>query len=258
MIIYYINLELRKDRKKFFENQFHNSGLYPNRIPAISLTEENRNLAPLSVASCWLSHQLTFKKFLETDESHALIFEDDAIVETELLELIRKIDKTDLTEIDLFQLGYLKDSNRILVDSGKIDILYRWKVSFTSFLKQQTSRIVNIIDPKILKGNVKFLSTSNIDNLRNSLGIRNPLLNDSFEAGAHCYIISRKLALDLVEFNAIPVILSADLLLIEVANSKKYKSIRVSRSLCFQKSELGSNIILRSTKNILQPTKGLK
>lgn len=246
MKIYFINLEDRKDRKKFFENQFDSSNLRPIRIPAITLKEDVINFAPPAVSACWLSHQLAYKKLLESNESHALIFEDDAIVKEDLIEVIQKINNINLGDLDLFQLGYLKDSNGITVDSGKIDTLHRWRASLDFCIKDKISR-----------KKVKDTNNSEINDLKKNLGIRNPLLKDSFEAGAHCYIISQKLARELVDYNINPIIISADLLLIEVANSKKFKCVRVSKSFCLQDSSLGSNILLRSRKNLSHLTSGL-
>jgi len=257
MIIYFINLDERIDRKQFFENQFKDSNLNPIRISAISLKEDDNNLAPPAVSACWLSHQLAYKKLLATTDSHALIFEDDANINSELIEIVQKIDEVDLSNIDLFQLGYLKDSNGITVDSGKIDILHRWSAYLVNYANHKVSKKILNFKNRFLRSKFSATEQSELEKIRISLGISPPILVDSFEAGAHCYVISRKLARELVDYNKNPVIISADLLLIEVANSKKFKCLRVSKSLCFQDSSLGSNILLRSKKNLSQFMSGL-
>lgn len=258
MKIFFINLDSRKDRRDFFLNQFHYSNLDPIRISAIPSDETKLNVAPPEVSACWNSHQKAYEYFLKLNDNHALIFEDDAIVNSNLIKILENINETELDSIDLFQLGYLKDRNNLTVDSGKIDFLYRWKLFLSTSFRDVISRYETLKSknlPSFYDLNQKWhVSTE----LKNRMGISEPFVYDSFEAGAHCYIISRKLAQKLINFNVDPVIISADLLLIEVANSKNFNCLRVSKSLSFQSSKLGSNINLRSQLTISNITESTK
>jgi hypothetical protein len=53
----------------------------------------------------------TKKEFIKSKDKYALIFEDDAQVDSKFLEIIMKIQIYDNLNLDLLQLGYLKDRN---------------------------------------------------------------------------------------------------------------------------------------------------
>lgn len=250
MKIFYINLDSRVDRKDFFLNQFCFSILNPERISAVALSGDNFNIASPGVAGCWNSHQKAYKSLLKSRDSHALIFEDDAIISSKVIRILENLKHLSLDGIDLFQLGYLKDRNKLTVDSGKIDFLYRWKLIFFTVFRiiiSQTKK-VKFMNLWRINNNLRSLNFEN--EWKRIMGMNIPLVYNSFEAGTHCYIISRRLAQALISFNNNPVIISADLLLIEVANSRIYNCFRVSKSLSSQKSALGSDINLKRQKSI--------
>lgn len=246
MKLYFINLDSRKDRNDFFVNQFDSTNLNPIRIAATSSNETFSDIAPPEVSACWKSHQKAYDSLILSTDSHALIFEDDAVVNKDLVRIIENLQTTDLNGIDLFQLGYLKNPNSFTVDSGKIDFLYRWKVVLSRRGIKEVSHC-NVLNRKRRIGlNNPVQSWQINDNIKKKMGIKEPFIYNSFEAGAHCYIISRRLAQMLLEFNTNPVVISADLLLIEIANSNMFNCLRVSKSLSSQAAKLGSNINLRS------------
>ena len=125
MKIYYINLDSRIDRRSTFIGQFENSNLVVERIVAVSSEGLYNEIAPAPVSACWHSHLKAYRQLLQSNEEYALIFEDDAKVNTQLIEVIQKLKIGDNLEFDLLQLGYLKDKNGITVDSGKIDFIHR-------------------------------------------------------------------------------------------------------------------------------------
>lgn len=51
----------------------------------------NQSLVPDSVLGCALSHQLVWKTFLETNDDYAVIFEDDVVVENEVVETVNEL-----------------------------------------------------------------------------------------------------------------------------------------------------------------------
>ena len=98
-IIYYINLERSKDRKKHMETKFFKDSVFHNkkivRFNAVDYkkvdvykkftTDSHINLFRVTKSeyACLLSHLDVIRKFSKTNYKHALIFEDD-------LELIDK------------------------------------------------------------------------------------------------------------------------------------------------------------------------
>lgn len=244
MKYYYINLDSREDRNVFFLNQFRFSVFNLVRISAMSSSGDNVIIASPEVSGCWSSHQKAYDLFIESGESHALIFEDDAKVSVKLLKILESLKNLNLDGIDLFQLGYLKDSNKLTVDSGKVDCLYRWRLILLAQFRGIIAK----------NRKLRYKNLSRFDNQGVALRFKNeweekmrkepPLVYNSFEAGAHCYIISRTLAKALIKFNRNPVLIQADTLLIEVANSRIFNCLRVSKSLSNQNSDLGSNINL--------------
>ena len=99
------------------------------------------------------------------------------------------------------RIGYLRKHGKL--DSGEIDFVVHWKTKFSLIL--QKIRSSNRKQTQILGGQL--------------------LVADSFEAGTHAYICNRAMAKRLVTFNN-PVILAADLALIQVARSKQSKCFR--------------------------------
>jgi GR25 family glycosyltransferase involved in LPS biosynthesis len=242
-------MKSREDRKKFFLSQF---GILRSRLERVEGRvinySSNSHVAPPALAGCWLSHLDAYHRFLSTNDSHALIFEDDAKITDKLLEILNDnfIDYY-LKDVDLLQLGYLRDANNITVDSGKVDILYRYKVKIQNSFIYYYYKILEALMGRSSKDNNKFNDVYFERHLRSNLGLREPLIRNSFEAGTHCYIISRHLAKKMIKCNNDPVIMAPDLLFIELANSKFIKSYRVSKSLSFQNNRLETSIHERSS-----------
>ncbi len=268
--IYFINLEKRKDRLESFVGQFQESDLSIERVAAVSGSEVGSNIsAPAEVIACWRSHQKVYKLLIESQNSHAVVFEDDALITREVLEWLEGITSSNFRGIDLFQIGYLK-SKRIslhhvefdpapfnLLNLGKcigyalarIDIVYRNWIRFSrSFLLVFLSAVSKIeiglnseLRNKLNKFNNYF---SNERRIRTQLQVKYPLVYHSFEAGAHAYVISRELASVMSTFNS-PVFLPADLCFMGVARGKNFKILRTSKSMCSQAKSI-SSISLRT------------
>ena len=98
--IFFINLDFRPDRRAFMEGQFASLGLEGERISAVtpkdlsaeeiaaSCNPHYRNyLRPVELA-CSLSHEKAWRAFLATHATHAIIFEDDAVLSSRLPEFL--------------------------------------------------------------------------------------------------------------------------------------------------------------------------
>lgn len=88
---YYINLASRPERQVFMEEQFARFGMSVERIEAVTTREvaeqhmppqhPNGRAAVLPVeVACLMSHERTWRMFLETGAEHALILEDDLVM----------------------------------------------------------------------------------------------------------------------------------------------------------------------------------
>lgn len=100
IIVYYINLSTRPDRRAFMENQFLQLGIKAERIEAVLKTEVPEDLVnfhetPRSLwqiaagdLACGLSHQRSWAKLCESEHSAAIVLEDDAVLTPAILEFL--------------------------------------------------------------------------------------------------------------------------------------------------------------------------
>ena len=84
MLVLLINLARRPDRLAFVRNQLDALEIAFERIDAIDGKAVNVGpgtdlISPVERA-CALSHRAAWTRFLETDESHCLILEDDVLI----------------------------------------------------------------------------------------------------------------------------------------------------------------------------------
>ena len=196
---YVINLEKRNDRMEEFSRNF--KGLEYKVVNAVdgSILSHNQHYVEANVAACWLSHQKTFKEFLESKESHCLVFEDDAIPSEDFFTELQTLESFDLSGLDFIQLGFLTANGRL--DDGQ---LYSLQKTLDIWATRQTRR-------RNRRWNDKDVQLSL------QLGLK---LGD-IQSGTHCYLIGRDLATQLVNFND-PVFLAADLVFMKLATNSKW------------------------------------
>jgi GR25 family glycosyltransferase involved in LPS biosynthesis len=257
--IYFINLDDRQDRRRAFLGQFDSSDLLVTRVPAISAREiaSAELYASSEVVACWKSHQKAFKSLIQSEDSFAVIFEDDAIVSARLLRWLESINSRNFQGIDLLQLGYLKSKGylhhvefdpapRRLLNLDKyigrrlsrLDLFYRnWirltrrcaVVLLSALVKIQAS-INKFEPPSLLNAQKYFLNERKI---RRKLRMKVPIIYHAFEAGTHAYVISREFAQVMTDFNN-PVFLPADLCFMGIARAKNFRILRTSKSMSRQ------------------------
>ena len=187
-------------------------------IDAISTQDEFDYLHPNKAhAACWLSHHKVAQELLNSGAPYALVLEDDAQLSRELLTVVEEISLRGLDGIDCLQLGFNVFDGRI---TGRRYLKLN-RIRFSSFYFF-----------------TRFLHLS----VREYFPVRRfnrILIPKSFETGSHCYIMSRKLALALINFNNPPVI-PADVALSELALSKDLYFYRVTKPLCPQSDSASS------------------
>jgi GR25 family glycosyltransferase involved in LPS biosynthesis len=270
--VYFINLDDRKDRLQSFADQFETSSLLVTRVPAVrSVDIDPKELfAPPGVVACWKSHQKVYELLIKSENSFAVIFEDDAVINKKLLHWLENIELNSFQGIDLLQLGYLKTNssltrrefdpspNRLLnldryigLRLARIDFAYRTWIRFSRFnslaflyLLVKIRKVLRHSDANRLMNSFTYFL--NERKLRKRLLIGQPIIYHSFEAGTHAYVISRTFAKTMVDFND-PVYLPADLCFMGIARAKNFKILRFSKSMSKQSnsnSSINSRTIL--------------
>jgi GR25 family glycosyltransferase involved in LPS biosynthesis len=266
--MYVINLDERPDRMAEFKKNTKKIEGEIMRVKGVSKSElnlgyKNEQFVPKSVAACWFSHQLVAKRFLESGASHALIFEDDAVIRGRAAKFINSLNQEKLFGIDVFQIGYLTHNLRLDFPEfdkyfgnwldlrtytgesfSSLDIVYRnWLRATRTILRYalpKISRLVCIFNSKI-ENRMNEVSNYFRDEfrIRRLLGTKAPLVYHSFEPGTHAYVINRDFATAMIEINS-PVYLAADLLLMAIAKSRNFKILRLSKSLVAQSNSPSS------------------
>lgn len=258
--LYVINLDDRTDRWEEFFAQTEKFGLDVTRIKAVSKHDiATSSFTSPTVTACWSSHQVAAAKLLESKSSHAVIFEDDAIISKSAAHFILNLNSAKLKGIDVLQIGYLTHNLRLdfpefdvglrntldlrnYVGEGisRIDFIFRYWIVFTRFIVRSALGIlgksISILPAQIRKLNIYLVSERA---LRTHLGSRHALIYHSFEAGTHCYVMSEKFARVVTSINK-PTYLGADLMIMAVAKSRNFNVMRISKSQVSQSNSPSS------------------
>ena len=217
--VYLINLSRRGDRLESALKELGKVRVDVHRIDAVDAQtyfgEESVFISKAALV-CSLSHEKALREFVNSGHPYGIIVEDD-------LKLIssKKFDNSKKLaleyDLDLLQIGFLVNG---LSDS--IDFF-----------------IVNIIST-VMKFYIfctKLLGFGEVNRLRirRNTGLPITLVPDNFRAGAHCYLISRNLAAELIkvvhESNN-----TFDGFLMSIALHRKFKVARYVKSAVSQHS----------------------
>lgn len=217
---YVINLDEETSRWKNCELQANRFGLEITRVSAISvadLPEKYETYVSSGVRAVWLSHMKCLELFLKTDSSHALILEDDFQIE-DSKRLHSCLRSQRILDHDLVQLGFLEPGP---------DIAIRVKIAnFETSLFRFVARLGNL--PVLKQAAFK-------DRLRVKEASEMPrgFTADDFQPGAHCYLISRRLAIAVLTLNS-PQFLCIDDFFTALSQMRTFKSIRIRKSIVSQ------------------------
>lgn len=216
-----INLDRDSDRLAWSNIQLTEIGIQYNRVSAVDMnqlrTSEN-DLVTLGVKACWESHKKTLQQFLEGDSEFALILEDD--VQFMNFRKIRKmLQKAPWQEFDVYQVGFL--SHGILAKAS-IHI---------SNLESIFFKVLSIF----LNASGAKLKARNRMRVKQASRMPFGMVAARFEAGTHCYFISRHAATVVLSLNN-PQFLSADDFFSALARMRSLKFGRPSKSLADQKN----------------------
>jgi GR25 family glycosyltransferase involved in LPS biosynthesis len=216
-----INLDRDPQRLAWSKKQLEAVGLEFTRVSAVDmnqLPETDRDLVTLGVKACWESHKKTLQLFLEGNSNFALIAEDDLYFRNHR-KVRRVLRSAQWQDLDVFQIGFLSHG-----------FLSKTSIAISN-LEAFVFKILSIfID--------KFGANSRVGNrMRVKQAHRMPfgMVAARFEAGTHCYIISRHAAETVLNLNN-PQFLSADDFYSALARMRSLKFGRPSRSLASQKN----------------------
>ena len=225
---YVINLRRRADRRIDFEKRHSHLGINFQYVEAVdgSSLNTNAHFSPLNVAACWLSHQKVAELLLSTRDEFALVLEDDAILDFRIMDLINRESELSAVGLDLFQVGYNIQANRVA--SGHKDSHLRIRLILLCLVDRFIEKIPLI--------HSNFCRTHNI---HTRLNLSHPCVLGLFETGTHAYIMSRKLARIIVRFNN-PVLLPADIALCELAKLDYVSMARPSNTYSKQSDSTSS------------------
>lgn len=217
--VYLINLSRRRDRLDTAMAELNKIEAHVVRIEAVdSQTYQGETSAFISKAAfaCALSHKKALMRFVESKKTFGIIVEDDLeITSPARFSLAPALAlKHDL---DLLQIGYVKTGV-----SDAIDL----------FIVNSLSSVF-----KFMNFVLKMVNDSTLPRMRltRNFGLPHTLVPDDFRAGAHCYLISRSLAIELIN-----VIESSnntyDGLLMSISLHNKFRIARLRKSAVTQRT----------------------
>lgn len=141
MHVYFINLDSRADRRSQMEAQFETLGVAATRIPAVTpdaVTEDlrekycdphNWHWMRVPELCCSLSHIKALETFLSTDETHALVLEDDAKLSASLPDFLKQY-KAQAAPYDVLRVETYLDRQRLAPQSepsiGTVAVRQSW------------------------------------------------------------------------------------------------------------------------------------
>jgi GR25 family glycosyltransferase involved in LPS biosynthesis len=237
-VAHLINLDRRPDRWLEFVGKSKELELPISRFSAVDGLEISKSelRLPASVAACWMSHQAVAREFLETGADYCLVLEDDIDLNHNSIAGLKDLWEKSLQNIDLLQIGFCVSHDRLsnrVVHSTQyriVELLHQFRL-----LKLTTFR-------RILKSvyGYEFLTLNQLNQ---------PVAVMTFELGTHAYIMSSKFAHAILSFN-FPVYLPADLAMMELTKTHKYRVFRLNKSLINQSDSPSS--ISNASSNALE------
>jgi GR25 family glycosyltransferase involved in LPS biosynthesis len=208
--IYYINLDKRKDRKEFMEDQLSAINVPYERFSAISPTEQElssrfQNFYKrmdgwlkeknhptskiLGTLGCYLSHYFVQKKANESSHGNYLVLEDDWCVKPESLKALKSVFNKGLVSGDWDIFGSFWASHKQIVikhqgSNGRSRFFNNRNeqpmggTHFMLFNKRSTSKIINFLDAE----NVFNIDAVLCNDMLNIYHMKMPITNNNFDS----------------------------------------------------------------------------
>ena len=218
MKIFLINLDTRTDRLKTSSFELGKLGHDFSRIAAIDAKKVfgEDDLVTRGVKACWQSHKKCFELLIESDDDFAFICEDD--IEIRDADKINTVLKQAISlNLDLLQVGFLTQ--------GILNKLLNVFFIVESFLFR-TLNTMSFLIPTHVKLSSRLRVRIYSDAPRN-------FLPDLFFPGTHAYLISKKMAREVLHLNS-PQFLSADDFFTALSRMRTFRIYRLKFSLASQ------------------------
>lgn len=229
-----INLDEAKARFNDASRQLEELQLGYIRVSAFDqsrITSEECRYVTKGIAAIWRSHVKAIKLFLGSSDDYAMIIEDDFKITNR--KVFIKSDSVFLeNNLDLLQIGFLNTG---------VDVYLQRKLEHLQF---SLMRLISSLGSAFPFIEVRISRRMRI---RDNRDFSNELVPYSFLPGAHCYIISRKLAEAIVVMND-PQFLSTDDFFSALAKMRSFRMCRL-RSSSVTQSNHPSQVGLRFPKN---------
>ena len=221
-----INLESRPDRLVRANIEASKISAKVTQIVAVdglAHTERSSGLLTNTQQACFDSHRLAYQHFLLSNASHALILEDDLLVKFPE-KLLRTFYHKNVTEFDLIQFGFLRMGLR-----HRIDL-------FLVFVENFTFKFISKVGKFLPFENSRF---SNRLRIRRQLVGMSEFIQGDIRSGAHCYLISRRLAEFILRINP-PYYLPIDSFLGTLQYTDSFRVTRSRKNLVRQSNSPSS------------------
>lgn len=229
-----INLDKARVRFNDASRQLDEIQLEYVRVSAFEqskITSEQCRYLTKGIAAIWNSHVKAMRLFLDSSDDYAMIMEDDFKI-TNRKAFIKRDSVFLDNNLDLLQIGFLNTG---------IDVYLQRKLEHLQFSLLRLISSLGSVFPFI---NVRISQRMRIRDYRD---FSNELVPYSFLPGAHCYIVSRKLAEAIIVMND-PQFLSTDDFFTALAKMRSFRICRL-RSSSVTQSDLPSQVGLRFPDN---------
>ncbi len=219
---YVINLDSRQDRWSDYLLGSRGITIPVQRVSAVDANNLSGEVlhVPAVIAACWMSHQKVAALFLRGQSQYCLVMEDDVLLSEEALIFLNSLSIDDFDTVDLLQIGFCVHGNR-LANRDRYSAQRKLILGLNFF---------NLLDTSLCQKLVKHFYGKEFTRLGSS-GL--PVVKNSFELGTHAYLMSRRFAQRVLDFNT-PVFLPADLAFIELVETKNFDAFRLLKSVIKQ------------------------
>jgi GR25 family glycosyltransferase involved in LPS biosynthesis len=242
---YLINVKSRPDRLENAKLRLGAFGINFTYVEAITGAQLLSVGVPLltrpNMEANWRSIQKTLNLFLESTDDFCLIFEDDVLFLSDFAEFYETLQHLERIEFDVLQFGYLVFNGKN--DDGKSNNFKRLQ---STLLKSaigvldipNDSRLSSIISKPLellcIMLNTDLVRERKMIRLQSDCGLSHSLIS-GFEPGTHGFIITRKFASLLIDYN-LPMAMSGDLLLMTLGSTNRFNIFRTGKPLATQDS----------------------
>ena len=215
-----INLDSQIDRWESCLAQARIFELNLIRIPAVTpaqLSWTSPHYVTVGVRAVWESHMECMRYLLKTKATHVLILEDDFKI-LNFKRLSNSLQNSKVLAYDLVQFGFLKPG----LDT-KVKILI-------ANIETGLFRLIALLAQSRIFSRKEIQSRLRVKEARE---MPRGFTADDFQPGAHCYLVSRAMAMAVLELNN-PQFLCIDDFFTAFSQMRSFKSIRSRKSIVDQ------------------------